>query len=382
MENQTCSECGKPVNPDLAECWHCGKPLAGKISTKAGQGSAPEKVIAGFWIRLFSDILDTLLLGIAGFALTYPLRDLFYALGENGLWIGILIAFLYAGLLHSRIGKGQSLAKRVFRIQVLRLDGSYMGLGRSFLRYSVLALIFYNGWVYLGLASLLPFMAHPAAGQIYGLVILFFLTGLIVLLPLHPLKRGIQDLIAGTLVVKAGRFDSAAVSAAGEPQKIKRAYSIWIASALIVIAAAVFAAGRFQAASGAELARLYELGRTIEKETPFENVAAGMTIRNNLGSENPEKIAGVSGFLYKEVFDNEAVRAQAASDAARMIAAQKDLMEDVDYIYVGIRSGYNIGIANLSFTENRFFDVSGNYISEGDLPAEAVQPSPEGPAAA
>src|SRR4051812_1168077 len=98
----------------------------------------PPKMIAGFWIRFFADFLDAIFLAIFGFLLSLPLKGTFYKLGEKGVWIGLIITFLYTGILQSALGEGQSLAKRILKIQVLKMDGEYLSLPMSFLRYSII----------------------------------------------------------------------------------------------------------------------------------------------------------------------------------------------------------------------------------------------------
>ena len=102
------------------------------------------RMVVGFWKRLLSDFLDAIVLGIFGLVLALPLKNLFYRLGEGGVWIGFCVTFLYTGILQSSIGDGQSIAKRILKIQVLKMDGGYLSLPMSFLRYSVIALIFYK----------------------------------------------------------------------------------------------------------------------------------------------------------------------------------------------------------------------------------------------
>ena len=60
-------------------------------------------MVAGFWIRLASDVLDAILLGLFGLCLSLPFRSALYMLGENGVWIGLCVTFLYAGILQSRV---------------------------------------------------------------------------------------------------------------------------------------------------------------------------------------------------------------------------------------------------------------------------------------
>jgi len=79
------------------------------------------KMVAGFWIRAVSDGLDAIILGIFGLCLSLPFKSFFYKMGENGVWIGLIVTFFYAGILQSAIGEGQSLAKRMLKIQVVKM---------------------------------------------------------------------------------------------------------------------------------------------------------------------------------------------------------------------------------------------------------------------
>src|SRR5688572_3875551 len=116
-------------------------------------------MFAGFWRRFFSDVLDMLLLGLFGATLSLALGSLFWRLGPHSAWIELVITFLYSGLLQSSLGKGQTLGKRILGIQVLSMDGSYLSLPRSMLRYAMLATISYSDTVTAALRSLSPTLA-------------------------------------------------------------------------------------------------------------------------------------------------------------------------------------------------------------------------------
>ena len=74
-------------------------------------------IVVGFWLRLVSDFIDIIILGICGFLFAVPFKKIFYMLGENGIWLGFCIVFLYTGILQSAIGQGQSLGKKILKIQ-------------------------------------------------------------------------------------------------------------------------------------------------------------------------------------------------------------------------------------------------------------------------
>jgi len=98
------------------------------------------------------------------------------------LWVGLCVSFLYVGILQSKIGKGQSIAKRLFKIEVIRLDGGYLSLVKSFMRYIIIALIFYNSWIWLALTSILPILNNDAIRMVFFLMVACLFIGTVFLL--------------------------------------------------------------------------------------------------------------------------------------------------------------------------------------------------------
>ena len=71
-----------------------------------------KKIVVGFWLRLATDILDAIFLGIFGYVvIILPHRKIVHNLGDAGILIDLYVAFLYFGLLQSSIGKGHYSAK-------------------------------------------------------------------------------------------------------------------------------------------------------------------------------------------------------------------------------------------------------------------------------
>lgn len=183
-------------------------------------------IVVGFWFRFLSDFLDVVFLGLVGFAAAWPLKDVLYEMGDQGWWIGLLVTFAYAGFLQSAIGNGQTLAKKLLKIQVLKRDGTFMSLPESFLRYAVIAFIAYNGWIGSGLVASFPVLQNDAFATAYMVLVLFCLCGVICIVPFHPLKQGLHDLLVDTVVVRKGRFTREALEELRNDEKAKRAYAI------------------------------------------------------------------------------------------------------------------------------------------------------------
>ncbi|MEI7489182.1 MAG: RDD family protein [Chryseobacterium sp.] len=200
------------------------------------QVNQTNKVLAGFWIRLLADAIDMAVLWVIGFILGFFLETWFIKLGGNVTWIGLLISIAYFVPMQSTFGKGQSLGKRLLGIQVLDMKGQPLSLAKSFIRYLVIAFVGYSG-IFTGVINLLLASSLIEFANLVTLYIGFFaLAGCYFLLPIHPLKRGLHDLLADSLVVYQGRFNLNAIATLNDPKKTKKAFLIFG----IIIALMVF----------------------------------------------------------------------------------------------------------------------------------------------
>ena len=178
--------------------------------------------LAGFWIRVLADCLDAVFLFLVGWVASFPLRSVFERLGENGVFVGLSVSLLYVGVLQSRFGGGQTLAKRLLGLRVLRTDGKLMSLDRSLVRYAMVGFLIYQGGVSQAVATVLG-IQHPEpifAVQTAAALVLFL--GCVIVVPFHPLKRGLHDLVAGTIVVRNRMPDPVFIEARTNPRRDRR----------------------------------------------------------------------------------------------------------------------------------------------------------------
>jgi uncharacterized RDD family membrane protein YckC len=194
----------------------------------------PMKVgkVAGFWIRLAADALDAVVLFAVGWMLSLPLRATFERLGERAVFVGLAISMAYTGILQSRFGGGRTLGKKLLGLRVVRLDGTLMSLDRSLVRYALMGLLVYQGAVAYALVGLLRFLDVTSVQTVVSGVATVLFLGCVVVVPFHPLKRGLHDLLAGTIVIRGGIPDPVFIAARTSPRNDRR----------IVVGAAVLAA--------------------------------------------------------------------------------------------------------------------------------------------
>jgi len=107
----------------------------------------PTREISGFWRRSLAFIIDFTFLGVVAFLLSILLGDFFAHLGVWGGLFGFCITVGYFGLLNSSIDHGQTIGKKIMRIEVVDKEGNSISLGRSFLRSAVLCFGLFPNWI-------------------------------------------------------------------------------------------------------------------------------------------------------------------------------------------------------------------------------------------
>ncbi|GLQ88258.1 RDD family protein [Dyella flagellata] len=157
----------------------------------------PTLTIANFWSRLGAIFIDLLIVGAAGYVLGFFLFDTLARLGAYARIIGFIIAISYFGILNSRIGNGQTLAKRWLGLRVVDGRGLCIALPRSLLRYTVLGLPFFLNY--------LPLDSEVTALLLETLISIILFGGMFSTFYLYLFNRrtrqSLHDLVVGTYVV-------------------------------------------------------------------------------------------------------------------------------------------------------------------------------------
>jgi uncharacterized RDD family membrane protein YckC len=186
-----CRRCGEALAPDAVFCAACGTavaytPTATAEPTAGQEGVAATAPVASYGQRVGAWIIDcvivygfVLVVAVIVVAIYFPdASDTQSGQTGLGLVIGSLVP-LYSAILH-RVWHGQTVGKRCLWIAVRRIDGTEIGLGRSFARSYARAVgwLFFPVWV---LDSLWPLWQRE--------------------------RRTLHDLIAETLVIARPRDD-------------------------------------------------------------------------------------------------------------------------------------------------------------------------------
>jgi len=155
----------------------------------------------GAFSRLVALVADLVVLGIIVFILGYvfgtetTVRDTDQTIKILPNWASLLVLSVY--LLGFWAWRGQTPGKMLMGAKIVKTDGSPMGFGTIFLRYiAFVASLAAVAYPYAYAANILNDTARTAIAIIIGLL-------LFIVIAFNRRKRGLHDMVAGTVVVNS-----------------------------------------------------------------------------------------------------------------------------------------------------------------------------------
>lgn len=287
----------------------------------------PPPHIAGFWRRLGACTVDSLILALLGLALGLLFFDPLARLGVYGRLLGFSITLLYFGILNSSIRNGQTIGKRLLRIQVVDRDGKLISPTKSFLRSAVFAIAFFiNG------AMIPPSALIGVLGFVINLL-LFGLGGAIIYLYIfnRRTRQSMHDLIADTYVVRRPALST------DKLPLIWRGHFIVIGVWLLLIA--VFFAVALQRAGQGPFPDLLKVQRSIQASGKVHT--ASVFVGQSYGPRGNFRFLRIVA-VWK---DKPASYQQAANEIAAIVLRDSAEAMSKDLLIITVAYGYDIGIA-------------------------------------
>ena len=154
-----CRSCGEALAPDAIFCAACGTAVASSPGPAAvpfaAEGVTTAETVATYGQRVGAWIIDCVIVYGIVFVVAIILVAIYFPevsdtqSGQTGLGLVIgAVVPLYSAILH-RFWHGQTVGKRCLGIAVRRMDGTEVGLGRSFARSYARAVgwLFFPVWV-------------------------------------------------------------------------------------------------------------------------------------------------------------------------------------------------------------------------------------------
>ena len=289
--------------------------------------------IAGFWRRVLGCLIDSAVLGAVGMAMGLFLSDVFMQMGGWARLVGFGIGLLYFGILNSRVGNGQTLGKRVARTKVVSSSGATLGLGRSFLRFTILA-----APLFLNHARIPPQLLTTWLGVAISVLLFGVGVSTIYLLVFNRRTRqGLHDLAVGSFVIKAPA-DSSAINS-----QINKAHYVVVAA--LILASAILPSFLLARFGGSDFfAPLLSVqGKVMEHpDISYASVSEGQNFFSAASGTKRTTGVGMNVILKRRVPNDEAL----ADEVARTLFKSLPRAAEKDVVSIVVTSGFDIGIAS------------------------------------
>ncbi|MCE5230497.1 RDD family protein [bacterium] len=163
----------------------------------------PRPAFSGFFGRVGAFILDVLVLYMLGWALNRGFRPALLHLNPALPWLSYIFAYVYFLIGEGPLGRGRTTGKYVLSMHIVTADGGVPSWPQA-ARRALLKLAFFFA-LSDPFSDLLIFPASAyfqadTAVKVLGIVCTSLTITIGLSITIHPWKRGIHDLLAGTFV--------------------------------------------------------------------------------------------------------------------------------------------------------------------------------------
>lgn len=294
--------------------------------------------LSKFWSRVWALLIDSLILGIFGYILGSVFENFFISLGEEAKLIGWFISLAYFSILNSKLNNGQTIGKKIMKIQVTDIEGRTVSLKTSFIRSLILtAPFFLNGFKITGSET------FSVVNIIQSMIIFTLGLGIMVFYIFNKeTRQSLHDIVAKTYVVQDRRNNTVTMM----PQPKKLPFYITGALLLLVVITSVYSYS-----SNSEIKKLLPV---YEKVSQQDHVLRASISMNHF-SGNKQHVYTISIKTdKKQQYDGHMETDPVIKEAVETFLNSKVYDSDQDVLNVVIGSGFDIGIARQNYSYNIF----------------------------
>jgi len=294
--------------------------------------------LSKFWSRVWALLIDSLILGIFGYILGSVFENFFISLGEEAKLIGWFISLAYFSILNSKLNNGQTIGKKIMKIQVTDIEGRTVSLKTSFIRSLILtAPFFLNGFKITGSET------FSVVNIIQSMIIFTLGLGIMVFYIFNKeTRQSLHDIVAKTYVVQDHRNNTVTMM----PQPKKLPFYITAALLLLVVITSVYSYS-----SNSEIKKLLPV---YEKVSQQDHVLRA-SISVNHFSGNKQHVYTISIKTdKKQQYDGHMENDPVIKEAVETFLNSNVYDSDQDVLNVVIGSGFDIGIARQNYSYNVF----------------------------
>lgn len=164
-------------------------------------------IFAGFFQRSAAVFIDIAVLFIFGSFLYLCFKSYLIRFGIHSYWIGFLSTLLYFSWCDSWRFKGQTIGKKIFKIQTIKKNGLYLKFSKSLLLNFPFVFSQYSRYFLIMMCFLMPDMNNPRVMDNLRYIFFLIVFGNAVFIIFHPLKQGLGNLLTASIVINKGAYN-------------------------------------------------------------------------------------------------------------------------------------------------------------------------------
>jgi uncharacterized RDD family membrane protein YckC len=297
--------------------------------------------ICGFWRRLIAFMVDGVILAVVGKGLGLLFGSIFAQMGGTGPLVGFGVYVLYFGILHSPIGKGQTLGKKLLKIRVVNARGKYISFTKALLRASIIGIFFCLSAVNSLLVSDTAILVNSILCIIVGAgIIYFYLFNRIT-------RQSIHDLISRSFVVKADAEDRSISLTIW-----RKHYLIYSSIILILVIGSLFL---YSKQLETRVMSMLNLQNELKRIDGVNDASVDVVRVTSLQDNRTADQLAVTVYVKRKPLSYRDMQ----NDVAKLVL-EKYPVTNIQSVHVKISNGYDIGIAK-SFQSSILSFTPGNW---------------------
>jgi len=292
---------------------------------------------SGFWTRIWALLIDTLILGVFGYILGLTLENIFISMGECARLVGWGISLAYFSILNSRLNNGQTLGKKIMKIQVTNIEGKTIDLKTSLIRALILTIPFFlNAFAIPGSDT------FSVINIVQSIIIFASGIGIIVFYIFNKeTRQSLHDILMKTYVVRDHRNTAVTMM----PPLKKLLFYITGGLLSLIIITSVY---NFNSNS-----EIKELIPVYEKISQQDHVLRTTLSMNYLPLESKKPVYTISIRTdQKQEFNGHMENNPVVKEAVKTFISSNVYKTDQNILNVVIGSGFDIGIAKKYYSYN------------------------------
>ncbi|GEM_PF-2667828 len=298
-----------------------------------GDALSGSSAAAPAWRRAAAFIADYLVLYVVTAVLANVGESVWRSFGPDGWAVGFMLTLAYFTVLHSHIANGQSMGYRVLGLAVRTSDGDHLSLPLAAGRFVLFSPLLFMSDINRLITLYGGLELGWAAAPIVLVVSVALLPGMVMV---DPLRRGLHDLLMGTVVV--------AVDSPDVPPERPWTRSLIIAGtfALVFMGIMAYLRGSFDnPEQDLAIRRLY--GRLSKDSLVREVVVMERAVGPDTLDAEPRFILLVGGYLPHRVYQDSVRRGHVINQLINTVKNTDLQGLSSDSLSAGVRTGFTLG---------------------------------------